>query len=788
MTASRIAEWIEGGEMPADEYALAGVARFHPRGEDVLAALGALNSENEKFLGHWQPHVADRAKKVQRRIDAARKTFAAAAVRQAYDEWLSGQIREAYGREFRPGGGAATADAVRRWLRLVQHVHASRIEELTLRLMRGEKGGPEPAAKDEPAAVKPESSATAPAHREADASRSPQNVPVHWEANVSRSPVRKAADAPDDFGLLWIIGSAIVTTMVCLTLLLVLFGDRIGARGRSPGPVAQPPADDKPEPSPANPPPAPPAEAPAPAEPSTDPGPEIPASDSADSSPEPPPTDPPAESPDPRPAPPTAPAPMPTPAANPPPPAPQPAGGRPTLAFGRAVHTLAWDAAGKQLAVGGEGNEIVLWNVAGNSASRLAEAFSGCTALAFSPNGRMLAAASSDGPVFVWNATTWKPEKSIRHSDLVDVRSLAWLESNADPQIAVGDAAGCVRLFSPTQGNLIAVLDQAAKCGPAQALAVPSRSRPVVVSAHLDGTVVLWNAGSNRSIQRCLTPHGGTIVEALAEPSAAASKLAELTLCDHSVCYHIAASRDEKLLAVAARDLELWELDAPRFLVRKRLLPGNDTQAYRLAAFSSKADLLAAADSTGVVTIIDVGTWTVLSQEKQPAAVLSIVWHPGEPKLAIGRDDGTVIVIPVTGAMLSQRAAPEFDPARLLATAQTLVTDENWYDCSRLVSVISAFRVPQAEKPNLDRLRLAARSGMQALVSKIKPGDVTLDDLDDATHNLQLAIDIDSAGSLGKQARDLMRQLPARTPAAVAKAEKSAAAGAGSVKKKGRRP
>jgi hypothetical protein len=331
------------------------------------------------------------------------------------------------------------------------------------------------------------------------------------------------------------------------------------------------------------------------------------------------------------------------------------------------------------------------------------------------------------------------------------------------------------------------VLDQAGKCGPAQALAVPSRSRLVVVSAHLDGTVVLWNVGPNRSIQRCLAPHGGAIVEALAEPPAAASKLAELTLCDHSVCYHIAASRDEKLLAVAARDLELWELDTPRFLVRKRLLPGNDAAAYRLAALSSKADLLAASDSAGAITIIDVGTWTVLVQEKQPAAPLAIAWHPAEAKLAVGRDDGTVVVIPITGAMLAQRAAPDFDPARLLSTAQSLVTDENWYDCSRLVSVISAFRVPQAEKPNLDRLRLAARNGLQALVSKIKPGDVTLDDLDDATHNLQLAIDIDSAGPLGKQARDLMRQLPARTPAALAKAEKSAA-GAGAIKKKGRRP
>src|SRR5687767_9682160 len=197
MSASRIAEWIEGGEMPADEYALAGVARFHPRSDEVLAALGTLNSENEKYRDHWQPQVADKAKKVQRRIDAARQTFAAPAVRQAYDEWLAGQIREAYGREFRSGGAGATPDAVRRWLRLVQHVHASRIEELTLRLMRAEKGGPEPAAKDQPAAVTSQPAETVPAAK-------PQSMESHRRTHASRSPMRKAADAPDDFGLLWI--------------------------------------------------------------------------------------------------------------------------------------------------------------------------------------------------------------------------------------------------------------------------------------------------------------------------------------------------------------------------------------------------------------------------------------------------------------------------------------------------------------------------------------------------------------------------------------------------------
>jgi WD40 repeat protein len=794
MAASRVVEWIEGGELPIDDYQLAGIDRFHPRGDEVLSSLAALTAENQAYLCHWQPQIAAKAIAIQRRLDMARQTFATPTAHQAYDEWLAGQIRIAYAREFQNGGIAATPETVRRWLRLAQHVHASRIEPLTLRLTRANRGAAEPATKAQPPAATPAVvTALVPTPIEPTPDVQVAAVAKHPKA----SPVtRTMAEAPDDFGLLWIIGSAIVTSVICLTLLLVLFGERIGARGRSPGTVAQTPAAENPMPPPAQHAP----ESPTKNEPTyTNPTDESPTDDATESAPAPQPADSAAESPPLTPAPP-APAPQlttpsspttstPAPTAPNPMPLPSPAGGRPTLAFGRSVHTLAWNASGKQIAIGGDAGEIAIWLVGQNSASRLAEAFAGCTALAFSPNSRLLAAATTDGSVFVWNAATWKSEKTIRHSDLVDVRSLAWLESKGDPQIAVGDAAGIVRLFSPSQGNLLTVLDQAAKCGPSQALIVPGRSRPLVVSAHLDGTVVLWNVDGNRSILRCLAPHGGAILEALAEPSAAASKGAEVTLCDHAVCFGISTSRDEKLLAVAARDLELWELDAPRFLVRKRLLPGNDAAAYRLAALSSKADLLAAADSAGTVTIIDVSTWTVLFQEKQPAAVLAIAWHPTESKLAIGRDDGNVVVIPVTSEMLAHRADPDFDPSRLLATAQSLVADENWYDCSRLVSVVSAFRVPHSERLNLDRLRLAARNGMQAMVSTVKPGNVAIEDLDESTHNLQLAIDIDSTGPLGKQARDLMRQLPSRTPAALAKAEKAAStAGAGGIKKKGRQP
>ena len=72
------------------------------------------------------------------------------------------------------------------------------------------------------------------------------------------------------------------------------------------------------------------------------------------------------------------------------------------------------------------------------------------------------------------------------------------------------------------------------------------------------------------------------------------------TTWPHDACYGLALHPDEKLLAVAARDLELWELDSPRYAVRRRVLPGaDDAKAWRHVAFSSDGQLLAAGNAQG---------------------------------------------------------------------------------------------------------------------------------------------------------------------------------------------
>src|SRR5262245_24303882 len=134
---SLAARWIESGEHPADLYELAGQARFHPRAEDVVAALTALAKDARGYQGHWRAELGARSQLVQERIQQAIGVFSSPQARQQYDDQLWQQIRVAFTKEFSSGGPAASGDAVRRWLRMMQHVHPSRLEESVIRLTRG---------------------------------------------------------------------------------------------------------------------------------------------------------------------------------------------------------------------------------------------------------------------------------------------------------------------------------------------------------------------------------------------------------------------------------------------------------------------------------------------------------------------------------------------------------------------------------------------------------------------------------------------------------------------------
>ena len=70
------------------------------------------------------------------------------------------------------------------------------------------------------------------------------------------------------------------------------------------------------------------------------------------------------------------------------------------------VHSVAWSPDSKQLASGGEGSTVQVWNasIEGTSPLTYKGHSAGVTSVAWSPDGKWLASASYDRTVRVWAA------------------------------------------------------------------------------------------------------------------------------------------------------------------------------------------------------------------------------------------------------------------------------------------------------------------------------------------------------------------------------------------------
>jgi WD40 repeat protein len=439
------------------------------------------------------------------------------------------------------------------------------------------------------------------------------------------------------------------------------------------------------------------------------------------------------------------------------------------------VHALAWNGAGDRLAVGGDGDTVRIWDVTkGVEAKILKESFPSCSSLSFGKG--KLAAATGQGTVYVWNSATWKLEASLRHADMQDAKAVAW-GSSTDPQVIVGDSEGNLRFLSVSGGNQTGAIELAKSAGGIQALVATGKSRPIWVSGHLDGTVLIWSA-AGKNVLNCLASSGASVLDAMVQPNAGASKSAQLTPQGREVCYDLAVSPDERLLAVAAQDVDLWELDSKNYLVRRRFVNGakNDT-GYRAAEFSSDSKLLAVGAGDGTLAIIDIAAWTAVYQEKFPGPINRVAWRTGATRqLAIACEDGTAVVLTLGKDATSATVQSLLDPKQILTEAQQNATDEDWGTLAQRISYLSIYRLPSTDKNTLDSLRLKARKGAQALATSLNPKTVPQEELAEAADTLQQAIDLDPSGEGGKAAREALRQLP---PLTVAMLKASADNGAG---------
>jgi WD40 repeat protein len=318
---------------------------------------------------------------------------------------------------------------------------------------------------------------------------------------------------------------------------------------------------------------------------------------------------------------------------------------------------------------------LTLWDVAtGKALHHLPSARRSMTALplAFSPDGKQVAANDADGVLRVWDAATGAPDPHVR----IHFRASALAYSPKGDTLAAGGWDGTVHRFDTTTGK-----ERSAWPGHPRWLnsLAFSADGKVLASLGFGGSLRVWRTDTGKEISlpgrkpgpalslacsptgsllavletQALETSAGRQVVRLWDLADGARPAGELSLAGRKgdlpagspealTASCISFSTDGKTLAVAGRDgaVRLWDVGKRR----PRTWPGGHQEAVRAFAYARDGRTLVTGGDDHTVRFWDPASGKERRTLDAGAAVTALALSPDGRLLAAGGEDGTVVV------------------------------------------------------------------------------------------------------------------------------------------------
>ena len=274
------------------------------------------------------------------------------------------------------------------------------------------------------------------------------------------------------------------------------------------------------------------------------------------------------------------------------------------------IYSVTFSPDGQIIASASRDNTIRLWNAStGDTIRTLRGHRNGVNSVAFSPDGQIIASGSWDDTIRLWNASTGDTIRTLRgHRD--NVYNVVF---SPDGQIiASGSRDDTIRLWNASTGDTIRTLR-----GHRDSVynVVFSPDGQIIASGSWDNTIRLWNASTGDTI-RTLREHRNSV-------------------------YSVAFSPDGQILASASADdtIRLWNASTGDTI---RTLRGHRNSVYSVA-FSPDGQILASASADATIRLWNASTGdTINTLTGHRGNVYSVAFSPGEQTVASGSEDDTI--------------------------------------------------------------------------------------------------------------------------------------------------